>query len=136
MSLNISNRTRLIVIGLALLALLAVAAFSFSTHRGAHAAPPNSAVVINDTGCSLFDGQGGFAFTDQSHSVVTNNGNGLLTCKATDVAPAPKGAVHYDANNNPYNQQIQCGTPAGLTLDWEEVVTPSGNAQLVCHVHP
>lgn len=136
MSLNISNRTRLIVIGLALLALLAVAAFSFSTHRGAHAASSNSAVVINDIGCGLFNGQGGFAFTDQSHAVVTNNGNGLLTCQVTGVAPAPNGAVHYDANNNPNNQQTPCGTPAGSTLDWQEVVTPSGNAKLVCHVHP
>lgn len=101
--------------------------------RAVQAASDNAAIVINDIGCGLLDGDGNFAFTTNSHVVSTNSGNSMITCKA-DVAPSTtaNGAVHHDYAST----GLLCSTTFGVTDDWHEVVTPSGKASLVCHVHP
>jgi len=104
----------------------------------------NAAIVINGLGCGLFDGNGGIAFSDATHIVVTDNGHGLITCKAS-VDPSSTGhAVKYDANNNPLNSIQTCEvdrstypyTPYFITTDWHETVSADGQAIMVCHGNP
>jgi hypothetical protein len=94
------------------------------------------AVVINDQGCGLFDGNGGFAFADSDHVVVTPSGNQHLKCRADVTPPASGKAVHYDTDNNPFGPGTVCAivTPAGFvtTEDWRETVSASGRATLTC----
>lgn len=96
-------------------------------------AKADAAVVVKDIGCGLLDGDGNFAFTSESHAVSTNSGNSKITCKA-DVAPSTtqKSAVKW----NFANTGLLCSTAFGVTEDWEEVVTPSGKASIVCHINP
>jgi hypothetical protein len=91
------------------------------------------AVVVNDLGCGLFDGNGGAVVSDESHSVITmnKNGNGVAVCKAT-VTPSSTGkTVHY---NNASTGGL-CETPAGFTDDWQETVSADGQATVSCHVN-
>lgn len=109
-------------------AILAIGA-TFSTTT--YAAP---AIIITDFGCGLLDGNGGFAFTTDTKTVITNdaNGNTILKCKATGLAHPGGAAVHWDFSNT----SIPCGTFLGGTTDWKEVVTSSGNATLTCKIVP
>jgi len=104
----------------------------------------NAAIVINGLGCALFDGNGGIASSDITHAVVTNNGHGVFTCKAS-VDPSSTGhAVKYDAYNNPLNITQPCEVdqptypynPYFITTDWHETVSADGQAIIVCHGNP
>ena len=94
-------------------------------------ASADGALVINDLGCGMLDGNGGFAFADSSHAVVTPSANGMLKCKADVTPPAGGRAVQFDNENT----GLLCGTPAGTTADWRETVSASGQAILTCKVH-
>ena len=87
------------------------------------------AVVINDGFCLLFDGDGALVLAEGSHAVITSNGNGKLTCKAKNVANSTGQAVIYNAENT----GLPCGTSLGLTDDWHNTVSASGNSSLQCH---
>jgi len=100
----------------------------------------NAALVIDGQSCSAFDGNGGIADpTTASHMVVTHVGNALYTCKM-DVTPSNTGhAVKYDVTNNPFSsgdEPVTCSIPILKidTTDWQEIVSASGQAMLVCHV--
>lgn len=101
----------------------------------------NAALVIDGQSCSAFDGNGAIADpTTTSHMVVTHAGNALYTCKM-DVTPSSTGhAVKYDVTNNPFSSiaddPVTCTIGAlGIdTTDWQEIVSASGQAMLVCHV--
>lgn len=110
--------------------VLTLAAFLVS---GQETAKADAAVVVKDIGCGLLDGDGNFVFTSESHAVSTDSGNSKITCKA-DVAPSTtaQGAVKW----NFANTGLLCSTSFGSTQDWQEVVTPSGKASLVCHINP
>src|SRR4051812_9888371 len=88
-------------------------------------AVPDGAIVINDFGCGMIDGDGNFAFSDNSHAVVTSSGNGMLRCQATVPNSTGKAVVYKD---------FLCGTFAGLA-DGRETVSASGQATLTCHVN-
>jgi hypothetical protein len=106
---------------------IAVSAMAIALLSWKHVKSANDgAIVINDFGCGLIDGDGNFAFTDISHAVVTPSGNGGLTCRA-QVPNSTGKAVIY---NN-----IPCGTPAGFTTNGRETVSASGQATLTCNVH-
>jgi len=87
----------------------------------------NAATVTNDSGCALFDGNGGLVLADSDHAVVTSNGNGTLTCRAKGVANTSGHAVTQDG--------FLCNTPAGITSDTHSTVSANGNSTLVCHVN-
>jgi hypothetical protein len=118
---------------LAALLLVAVAALMLVSGFGrvAAAKADNGAVIINDAGCGLLDGNGGFALADSDHAVITSNGNGVLVCKASGLANDTGTAVRYNFASTGF----LCGTPAGATQDWSETVSASGNATLSCHVN-
>lgn len=101
----------------------------------AQAAP---AVVVNPAGgCSLFDGNGNFAFTTDTKVTATqsNNDNSKLTCKADVTPSAAGGAARFDSAST---GGILCGivSPFGfqVTDQWHETVSASGEATLTCHV--
>jgi hypothetical protein len=82
------------------------------------------AVVINDFGCGMMDGDGNFVYTEASHAVITPSNNTTLKCSVTGVANSTGKAVNY--------KDFLCGTPLGLTTDSHETVSASGNATLTC----
>ncbi len=96
-----------------------------------HEGEPHGAVVINDGGCTLLDGDGNLVAADSSHAVVTGNtrGNGVLVCKASGVDNTTGKAARLDNENT----GLLCSTPAGSTDRWHATVSKSGNATLVCH---
>jgi hypothetical protein len=89
------------------------------------------AVVIMDFGCGLIDGDGGFVLTYGTIEIQNSSGNATLKCHATGVANDTGQAVHWDFDNT----GLECGTSDGLTTDWHETVSASGNATLTCVVH-
>jgi hypothetical protein len=90
------------------------------------------AVVINDDGCTLFDGDGNFVLASSDHQVITNNSNGncLVKCSVKKVANSTGRAVQFDFLSN----SIPCNTPCGPTTHWHETVSATGNATLTCHL--
>jgi hypothetical protein len=111
--------------------LLALAAAAGGTVLVVSPASADGAVVIDDAGCGLLDGDGGFAVADSDHAVVTPSGNGVLKCKAEVTPPSSGQAAHFDFGST----GLLCGTPAGVTDDWKETVSASGEATLTCKVH-
>jgi hypothetical protein len=87
----------------------------------------SAAAVIDITLCGVIDGDGNFYLTTEGSAVVTSNGNGRLTCKATGVPNSTGTAVTY--------RDFGCNTPAGFTTDSHETVSASGNVTLQCFVH-
>ena len=74
-------------------------------------------------------------FTTDTHSVQTAsaNNNALFKCQA-DVAPASSGrAVKYDFNSTGSQCGIFTQTGLQLTDKWQETVSASGQATLICH---
>ncbi len=99
---------------------------------------PQAAVVIRDSGCGLFDGDGGFVFADHDITISTQstNQNTTLICRVKKVANSTGRAVHYDSENNPIFPGVECGIARPdafvTTTDWTETVVASGNATLRC----
>ena len=90
----------------------------------------NAAVVVNETGCWMLDGNGDFVITNNAHAVTTSNGNGSMTCQA-NVTPSSSGkAAHWEGTAS-----LLCLTPGGATADWKETVSADGQASLSCHIN-
>jgi|GEM_PF-4917941 len=111
--------------------LTAVVAFSFLLISWNKAAKIAASVHINDFSCGVLDGNGGFALAT-GDIVITSSGNGNMKCKATGVGNSTGSAVIW----NNANTGLLCGTAAGVTDDWHNVVSASGNVTLQCKVHP
>jgi hypothetical protein len=135
-----------LVCGLAMaLSVLAAAAVVISPKSFAKADSP--AVVITDSVCMFLDGNGSLVLASDSQAVITDSGNSKITCTG-QVTPSStaQGAVHWNLDNTSH---LLCHIPSGegevgglarrgffpLTPDWEEVVTPSGQATLSCHIN-
>ena len=123
---------RALVFGAALVAaaLMAVAALSGFGTSTAYGSSP--AVVINDFGCILLDGDGQMAWTSSSHAVITNseNGNRVLKCSAKGLDNSTGKATHFDSKDTGY----LCMAYGVITADWRNVVSKSGNSTLTCLV--
>jgi hypothetical protein len=122
---------RKILAGAACLAVMAAAAFTIRA-ESAPAATPSPALVISEFGCNMFDGDGNIFFTTDTHGVVTNsnNNNVNIRCQAEVTPPATGRAAVWSQATHP---GVQCSTMAGLTDNWRNVVSASGNATLTCH---
>ena len=110
--------------GSALVALLVATAY---VPTGA--AVIQRAVVVNEGGCGMLDGDGGFV-PGEMHSVTNNGGNTIFKCQSKKVQNSTRSSVVWDQANTGF----MCTTTAGVTADWRETITPSGNATLTCHV--
>lgn len=92
-------------------------------------------VFIDEGGCVGFDGEGNapMEFADvQKQQVLSDDGHAKLSCHGTNTgAPPPgRGAVLHDAEST----GLDCQTGWGLTSDWHQVVTPSGQTTIVCQL--
>ena len=91
------------------------------------------AVHINDFGCAVFDGNGVLTFVPASgNAVITSSGNSKITCKASDLPNSTGQAVKWNFDNT----GLPCGTFSGLTDDWQNIVSASGQVTLQCRLHP
>ncbi|RAK74672.1 uncharacterized protein BO72DRAFT_461119 [Aspergillus fijiensis CBS 313.89] len=90
----------------------------------------DQAIHIDGVGCGLFNGNGGVEVADKARVTITSSGNGILTCKAEVDPPASGKAVTYSRKN--VNEL--CGVNGGLTDDWHETVSASGQATLTCRI--
>jgi hypothetical protein len=116
-----------LVATLAVIPLLA-GAVALATSGAASADTGNGAYIASDFGCGMIDGNGGFAFTDTSHSVI-NVSNSVTKCSAS-VAPSVTGhAVVY--NGFGCGVELRDGVFV-TTYDSHETVSASGQATLTC----
>ena len=112
---------------------------------------PMSAVVINPAGeCTIADGNAlddllsgspiNWVTSTDTRFVATQsrNGNAKFICKITDVPNDTGRAVHFGADIalQYLNVEFPCVLfEAGklyYTLDWRQIVSPSGQAKLIC----
>ena len=109
--------------------LTAVAAVSFLLISwSASKTTYSPAIHISGFGCGMLDGDGGGVAADRSRVVITSSGNANLKCSVSGVANSTGSAVHWDFDNTGF----LCGTTVGLTEQWKETVSASGNATLTC----
>ena len=101
----------------------------------------NAAVVINDNGCDMLNGNGQIVFTGNNHRVGTfsENDNSIEWCKGIGLSHPGGPAVIFQGpghnNGKAITLELTCDTSFGLTENWFNVVAPSGKAILVCIVH-
>jgi hypothetical protein len=113
---------RVVVLTISAVALLAITSDATRASSGA--------VVVKDDVCGLFDGDGGVVEGSGSMQVTNAGGVSILKCSVKGVSNSSGRVVRYDfASTN-----MQCGTSAGMTPDWQEVVSASGNATLTCRI--
>ncbi len=93
-----------------------------------------SALVIRGNTCFLFDGNENVVETTGSVSVVTSGGSSQITCIAKVPASSTGNTVIYNYSNTGESCETSQSDITGSlpTLQWREVVTPSGQATLSC----
>lgn len=91
----------------------------------------DGAVQINDFTCKLFDGERKPFFTDKSKTVITPSENRMLSCKASDVPNKTGKTVKWNYENT----KLGCRIFGKITKDWDEVLTPNGNASFMCKIN-
>ena len=117
-------KVRNMVLGIGALGLFAVGAVPALSDSD------NAAVIIRDTGCVLYDGNGVLQSADGDVLLENNGGHTKFTCKASDLANDEGRAVRFDFEST----GLPCSTAAGLTEDWFNQVSASGQSTLVCRV--
>ena len=129
--LGFKNRALVFGATLVAAALMTVTALSGFGTSAAYGSGP--AVVINDFGCFLLDGDGHMAWTSSSHAVIANgeNGNRVLKCSAKGLDNSTGKAAHFDLENTGY----LCNAYGAITADWRNMVSKSGNSTLTCLVN-
>jgi hypothetical protein len=92
----------------------------------------NAAMVQKDQNCTLADGTGAMVFiTGGGRTVTTSSGVTTLTCQASGLTPPPDGsAVQFQSDGT-----STCNTELGLTTNWQETVSASGQATLTCQIN-
>ena len=108
------------------------------------AARAEGALVINPAaGCTVGVLNGGeivWTSSDDARIVITqsSNGNAKYVCKITDVPNDTGSALHYDYQWILDNLGVDfpCvyveGSFVGISRDWRQIVSASGEAKLVC----
>ena len=115
----------------ALMAMALTAAFA----GNASADDTKSAVVIHGETCGVYDGNGGFAYTNNTQITATKspNGNAMLRC-VTEVDPPLDGkAVVYNGEKDGLVCAISAPTGWFITPHMHETVSKSGQVVLICH---
>ena len=97
----------------------------------AFAKSENAAEITSDFRCSVpnADWTRTVMGVLNNHSVVKRkNGTTMLRCSVNGVENNTGKAVHY------FN--FPCGTFLGTTFDTHLVISESGNATMICRIHP
>lgn len=112
--------------------LLSVTAFTFLLISWTSSNSSNNAAVhIGPIDCGVLDGNGN-GYLAIGNVIINSSGNGKMSCKATGTPNSTGSAVIWNNANTGY----LCSLPAGITSDWQNVVSGSGNVNLQCKVHP
>jgi len=101
----------------------------FTEHAAARS--ENAAEITSNFLCYIpnFEGSGSFVGVSNNHSVVKKkNGTTMLKCSVNGAENKTGKAVHY------FN--FFCGTFMGMTFDSHLVISKSGQATMVCKIHP
>jgi len=75
----------------------------------------------------------------KGQAVRANNptGNVLLRCQGQlPQSPSKQVTLDYSIVQAQTNIGVLCPTPWGHTENWQQVITPSGQATLTCHINP
>jgi hypothetical protein len=129
------NYSKLVIFATITLALTTAAISSIVSISPALAAP---AIHIEKDGCGMGDGDGNAAFfpdaTVRQVQAQSENNNIVYVCTA-DVPNNSGHAVKYDTQNNPVEPGLKCASAFSVTTttDWQETISASGNAKLICH---
>ena len=106
---------------------LALAAPLLGLALVANPASAEAAKVLGVGRCTILDGYGKFYRTTEKNKAVYNKSGDILKCSAKKV-PTPGKTVKFDKASTGY----RCGTGKHGTVDWNLVVSASGNATLTC----
>ncbi len=125
------NRTLVLGGTLVFAMVLAITVIAVFDIGGAEAS--RGAVVINDFGCIILDGDGNLTWTSKGHTVITDseNGNRVLKCSRKGLDNSTGKAAHFDMGNTGY----LCNAYGVITTNWRNKVSKSGNSTLTCLVH-
>ena len=96
------------------------------------------AIHIAKDSCTMGDGDGnGASFPDAKvRQVETQSARNVITYICTADVPNHSGhAVKYDTQDNPVGPGLECSSAFSVfsTSDWQETISASGNAKLICH---
>ena len=97
----------------------------------AFAAP---ALVVNNEGCGMPDGNGQIVFTTETHRVATQstNGNAMFRCNAMVTPPASGQAAHFDFESTGLLCGIQTASGFEVTEDGDATISAEADARLTC----
>jgi len=118
--------------------LLAIVLGVATTEIAIHSVQAASAIHIEKGGCGMGDGDGNAAFFPDAKviQVETQSAKNVITYICTAEVPNNSGhAVIYNTQNNPVEPGLKCGSAFFVheTTDWQETISASGNAKLICH---
>jgi hypothetical protein len=113
-------------------ALIACAGLAAALCAMPAVADNNGAVVLQGAGGALFAANKTlFSTPDGCTYVANHSGRTLSSCHAQQPASVanPDQAVIFNYGNT----GVVCLADGVPTQDWQEVITPSGNASIICH---
>ncbi len=95
------------------------------------------AVHIGMDFCYVLDGNKVIQVADKDNVVITPSGNGHYKCKAKDLPNNSRKGVQWDFSNTGYLCGVDYGVDGqeGVTDDWQNTVSATGNVTLQCHLH-
>jgi hypothetical protein len=96
---------------------------------GVPADASEQAIQVKGSLCGVMDGNGSFHLSNSSLSVSNSGGVSMHRCTAKDVPNSTGRVVRWNFENT----SMMCWTADGPTEHWQEVVSASGQATLVCH---
>lgn len=93
-------------------------------------AEPVPAFVNFEGACGFADSDFNFDFSNDVKRISTSDraGNAIVKCFASGVFNDTGTVVKWNFENTGF----PCMTLRGPTLDWQQVLTPSGKVSLVC----
>ena len=93
-----------------------------------------AAVIVSDAGCLVLAGDCATPEAITGNFSMSSSGNSRASCEGQLPAGSPlppDGAAHCDFAST----GLSCSTTFGITDDWTETVTPSGQVNLTCHIN-
>ena len=89
---------------------------------------PQSAFILKDFGCGVFDGDGNVIPTSEGTiSVVTNGPTTILKCQASGIPNTTGSAQTFKG--------FLCNTFLGATTDTSGVTSKGGEATIICRIN-
>ena len=96
---------------------------------GVRADASEQAIQAKGSMCGVMDGDGAFHLSTSSMSVSNSGGVSMHRCSVKSVPNSTGRVVRWNYDNT----GMMCWTADGPTSEWQETVSASGQATLVCH---